>query len=258
MSVLLSRSVALSRPFSVPGCGHAVVTVLSSLLILCRLRWENFSRRGAVKWERVRRFQAAGVFSAPLRGDRSVLIAAGEHGPCECAPACWPMATTTTFFGALESRASSHAPIGARSRLIRSTAARAPWIRILRRYTLPRLLMPSSFALPPVEYWRGTMPSHAANSRPLRNAAPLPMAATMAVATTGPIPGILRMRVHPASLAEMRSSSTFSSSICTENRKTHRCGIPNIRYRWRVEMDEIKRDCASRSKRRNYPLVWKR
>ena len=27
--------------------------------------------------------------------------------------------------------------------------------------------------MPPVEYWRGTIPSHAANSRPLRNAAPL-------------------------------------------------------------------------------------
>lgn len=43
--------------------------------------------------------------------------------------------------------------------------------------------MPSSFALPEVEYWRGTMPSHAANSLPFRKAAPLPMAATMAVAT---------------------------------------------------------------------------
>jgi hypothetical protein len=53
VSVLLSRSVALSRPFSLPGCGHAVVTVLSSLLTLCRLRWVNWvRRRGAVKWER--------------------------------------------------------------------------------------------------------------------------------------------------------------------------------------------------------------
>ena len=36
------------------------------------------------------------------------------------------MATTTTFFGALESRASSHAPICARSRFMRIAAARAP------------------------------------------------------------------------------------------------------------------------------------
>jgi hypothetical protein len=74
---------------------------------------------------------------------------------------------------------------------MRNTAALAPWIRTLRRYTLSRLLMPNSFALPPVEYWRGTMPSHAAKSLPIRKAAPLPIAATMAVATTGPIPGNL-------------------------------------------------------------------
>src|ERR1700722_2187721 len=72
---------------------------------------------------------------------------------------------------------------------------------ILRRYTLPRLLIPKSLALPPVEYCRGTMPSHAANSRPLRKAALLPIAATFAVATTGPMPGIFRMRVQPASVA---------------------------------------------------------
>src|ERR1700679_673115 len=29
------------------------------------------------------RSQAAGVFSATLCGDRSVLVAAGEHGPCD-------------------------------------------------------------------------------------------------------------------------------------------------------------------------------
>ena len=58
------------------------------------------------------------------------------------------------------------------------------------------------------------MPSQAANSRPLRNAAPLPIAATMAVAMTGPMPGILRMRVQPASAAEIRSNSSLSSSTC--------------------------------------------
>src|SRR5258705_9145309 len=73
--------------------------------------------------------------------------------------------------------------------------------------------MPSSFALPPVECCRGTSPSHAAKSRPLRNAAPLPMAATMAVATIGPMPGILRMRLQPASLVEICSSLSVSSSI---------------------------------------------
>ena len=57
-----------------------------------------------------------------------------------------------------------------------------------------RLLMPSSFCLPPVECSRGTNPIQAANSRPLRKAAPLPMAATSAVAVSGPIPGIASRR----------------------------------------------------------------
>src|ERR1035441_7952843 len=35
---------------------------------------------------------------------------------------------------------------------------------------LPRLLMPYSFCLPPVEYCRGTTPTQAAKSRPRRNA----------------------------------------------------------------------------------------
>jgi hypothetical protein len=55
------------------------------------------------------------------------------------------------------------------------------------------LLMPIKRALPPVEYCLGTSPSQAANSRPFRKAAPLPIAATMAVATIGPIPGICWM-----------------------------------------------------------------
>ncbi len=41
-----------------------------------------------------------------------------------------------------------------------------------------------------VECWRATSPSQEENSRPLWKAAPLPIAATIAVATKGPIPGI--------------------------------------------------------------------
>src|SRR5580704_19135715 len=39
---------------------------------------------------------------------------------------------------------------------------RAPCTNSLRRYEFPRLLMPSSFCLPPVEYSRGTIPTQAA------------------------------------------------------------------------------------------------
>jgi hypothetical protein len=91
---------------------------------------------------------------------------------------------------------------------------KVPILRVEDQYTLPRLLMPSSLALPPVECCCGTTPSHAANSRPLPKAAPFPMAATMAIATTGPKPGIFRMRLQPASLVEIYSSLSVSSSIC--------------------------------------------
>jgi hypothetical protein len=63
------------RPFSSAGLGHAVVTVLSSLLALCRPRGRAFvvevRESGSAK-----RFQAEGVFSAllmlawPLAGSR--------------------------------------------------------------------------------------------------------------------------------------------------------------------------------------------
>ena len=52
------------------------------------------------------------------------------------------------------------------------------------------LAMPYSFCLPPVEYCRGTTPTQAAKSRPRRKAASLPIAATVAVETSGPKPGM--------------------------------------------------------------------
>src|SRR5215831_1752941 len=50
----------------------------------------------------------------------------------------------------------------------RSKLALAPLIRSRRKYGLPRLDIPPRRCLPPVEFCRGTRPSPAANSRPLR------------------------------------------------------------------------------------------
>src|SRR5439155_1101119 len=78
--------------------------------------------------------------------------------------------------------------------------------------------MPNSFCLPPVEYCRGTTPTQAAKSRPRRKAAPLPMAATVAVETSGPKPGIWRRRRQSAFSLLMRSISSvialMSISTC--------------------------------------------
>ena len=150
-----------------------------------------------------------------------------------CEPAYWPMATTTTFFGARASRASSQAPIGARSRLIRNTAALCSVDEDLAQVDVaafanaeqPRL------ASSRILSWHDT-PSHAAKSRgPFRKAAPLPMAATMAVATIGPIPGICRMRVQPGSAAEIRSSSRVRSPSIWSSTVFHSFQRRSIRLR---------------------------
>lgn len=100
-------------------------------------------------------------------------------------------ATETTLPCDLVSRSLIQSPDGRRSRLTRYTTDRAPWMKRRRRYSLPRLLMPSSFVLPPVERCWGTKPSQVANSRPFLKAEPFPIAATIAVAPSGPIPGIV-------------------------------------------------------------------
>ncbi len=95
-----------------------------------------------------------------------------------------------------------------------SSTVCAPCTKSLRRYLFPRLLVPVSFCLPPVECSPGTTPSQAENPRPFLNAAPLPMAATVAVAVIGPIPGIATRRVHCSSSPQMRAISLLVSSIC--------------------------------------------
>jgi len=170
---------------------------------------ESFIVVGVRESGSAERFPAKGAFSALLCCDHvegwPVLVAAGEHRPGDTRNLVGHGDHDDVLVSSASSR-SSQSPIGNLSRLIRSTAVRAPWIRILRRYTFPYQLMPSSLALPPVGCCRGTMPNQAANSRLLRKAAPLPIAATIAVATTGPMPGICRMRVQPGSAAEIRSS----------------------------------------------------
>jgi hypothetical protein len=53
---------------------------------------------------------------------------------------------------------------------------------------------PPKCCLPPVDFCRGVRPTHAANSRALRNAAGSATVAAMAVAMRGPIPGIAARR----------------------------------------------------------------
>jgi hypothetical protein len=87
-------------------------------------------------------------------------------------------ATIATFWWVRGSSWASQALRAEDCLVLHLMTARAPCTNSLRRYTLPCLLMPSSLCLPPVEHSRGTIPTQAAKSRPLRNPAPLPIAAT--------------------------------------------------------------------------------
>ena len=70
-------------------------------------------------------------------------------------------------------------------------AERAPWMSSVRKYASPRLLIPSSVGLPPLELWRGTKPNQTETCRPLRKLCASATEATSALAASGPMPGIL-------------------------------------------------------------------
>jgi hypothetical protein len=96
-----SKLVGRSGPFVTAGCGHAVVTVLSSLLPLCRLRWESLSRRGgAGKWERVALPSRRRLFRTvtPLRVCTRCRWTAQ---PTRYEPACWPWRPRRRFWALL-------------------------------------------------------------------------------------------------------------------------------------------------------------
>ncbi len=135
--------------------------------------------------------------------------------PRPCEPACSRSPPRLCFAEHAEPADAPTARILRCPYLTRSSTARARGsacdgdVRLL-----PRLLMPNSFCLPPVEYCRGTTPTQAAKSRPRRKAAPLPMAATVAVETSGPKPGIWRSRRQRASSLLMCSISSVIALMC--------------------------------------------
>src|SRR5204863_1496522 len=93
------------------------------------------------------------------------------------------------------------------------SAARALWISKVRRYLLPRLVMPSSLGLPPVVACRGTSPSQAARSRARAKLRASPTAATSAVAFKAPIPGMVDSRLAATSLRVAATNSASNDAI---------------------------------------------
>ena len=100
------------------------------------------------------------------------------------------IATVATCLRLRAVRSASHVLRPADCLFFCSKTVCAPCTNSLRRYLFPRLPVPVSFCLPPVDCSPGTTPSQAANPRPFLKAAPLPIAAIVAVAVSGPMPGI--------------------------------------------------------------------
>src|SRR6516225_3732283 len=71
----------------------------------------------------------------------------------------------------------------------------------------------------PVEICLGTSPSQAAKSRPLENASPAPIAATIALEMIGPIPGTLIKRSQPTSRRARTSISLDRPSMRSSSRR---------------------------------------
>src|ERR1700719_2783627 len=108
-------------------------------------------------------------------------------------------ATVATCLRLRDTRLASHVLRPEDCLVLCSSTECAPCTKSFRRYLFPRLLVPVSFCLPPVECSPGTTPNQAENPRPFLKAAPLPMAAIMAVAVIGPMPGIATRRLQGSS-----------------------------------------------------------
>jgi hypothetical protein len=101
--------------------------------------------------------------SAPGRFHR------GPASPRRSGPPCWRAPPRLGALGGRSSSALTQAKAGALVRRADRITAVMPTISNLRRYLSPIFVIRPSLALPPVECWRGTRPSHAARWRPDRN-----------------------------------------------------------------------------------------
>jgi len=96
----------------------------------------------------------------------------------------------------------------------------APITRSVRRYRSPIFEMEPSRSFPPLEFCRGTRPSHAANCRPDLKCEGSVTVAVIAVAVMKPTPGIVSNRLPAAFVRCQASSSASIALICAPNSRT--------------------------------------
>ena len=120
-------------------------------------------------------------------------------------------AIPATLLGRRASRPRTHAAsLVVRLRVCRNTAT-APATSRQRMYLSSRLLVRPNRSLPPLEFCRGVIPSHAANSRPDRNSDGSVTVAAIAVAPMTPMPGMVASkRLTLLSLCHLVSRTSIS------------------------------------------------
>jgi hypothetical protein len=89
----------------------------------------------------------------------------------------------------------------------------------------------------PVEICLGTRPSHAAKSRPLAKASPIPIAATMALEIIGPMSGMLMSRSHPQTRFASSSISLDSPSIRSMRGESVSEGVARMQHREAMRLE---------------------
>ena len=88
----------------------------------------------------------------------------------------------------------------------------APITSRRRMWVLPAFVMPLNRSLPPLEFCRGTSPSHAANWRPFLKADGLGTVAAIAEAVIGPMPGMVaRLQLASSDLCQARIRRSSAS-----------------------------------------------
>ena len=180
------------------------MTVLSSLLVRCRPRWESLIL--IVKLAYAATDAGIAWYSSPdestAHAIRASLLAA---------------ATINTLRGALGSRAVNHEPIAIRSRFDRKTTARAPWMRTAQVF-ITALADSVELRLAASRVLFRHQPHPSGKLPPLRKAALLPIqqADGSSVPKSGPMPGICLSRGHAASLDAIFSGTSIVHSRRSE------------------------------------------
>ena len=96
----------------------------------------------------------------------------------------------------------------------------------------------------PVDICLGTSPSQAPKSRPLENAAPLPIAATIALEMIGPMPGTVISRSHAGSAQASAPISLDRASMFIQPVPIVSQSLDDVQHAWGYDVGACRKDCG--------------